>query len=632
MNAKALYNALLLSSTLVLTACGGGNGSSSDSESHTQEDLSKVNSELKSIQDQANEVLIKLTQANQEAGAKKLALDALQTKFANGEVGETEVAAAQAAYEKSSSEIANLEQKKAELADQVRKLKEKADTITAAAKLDSSLNNMGSAVLSGTFSREDLATLMNAVNTKTAEQLVAPVNKFIVDTKTSLNSGAKIRAAFPKVINAPIIDSFVIPLMSQLLGGEIQAAGEKEIRTYPILANSANGGNMLLLKPGISMDVPYKKTATPNEYILSFPLKEAIKNSTWGLKYQLEAEQYNGILNFIDDYFRDNRTKFSETVNLNLTVGDPTVLQSDIQQLLVKLKPIAEDVVRTMPEEWMTYFAEMIQHIPEVGVEDMAYLKGSMTAFAAQGLSAEAPVSTLGNTAYRKSRSDVGGVGLTQFVVDGQALDQSYAIDMPLRVDLKGSITSGKTSDVVGSVTYNINGTVLGVIQSYNNTVDLHAETSLLVSQSMGNFFIEGQAGFVGVREGQFSGWEGQRYQATLGYDAAHVSPFIQLEYRPLTNGFSTLDATGVYVGLESDVLKVQMHEGTLTSTVLAKVGYESASETLFTGHSLRSNQGTSAFVEWTGGLKLSNGFEVESALTLGSNDQTAKLNIAFEQ
>lgn len=147
----------------------------------------------------------------------------------------------------------------------------------------------------------------------------------------------------------------------------------------------------------------------------------------------------------------------------------------------------------------------------------------------------------------------------------------------------------------------------------------------------MGNFFIEAQAGYVGVREGQFSGWEGQRYQATFGYDAAVVSPFIQVEYRPLSNGFSTLNATGVYVGLESDVMTVELADATVTSSVLAKIGYESSSETMF-GQSLKPNQSAAAFVEWNAGLKLSQEFEVKSALTLGSKDQSVKLNVAFEQ
>lgn len=49
-------------------------------------------------------------------------------------------------------------------------------------------------------------------------------------------------------------------------------------------------------------------------------------------------------------------------------------------------------------------------------------------------------------------------------------------------------------------------------------------------------------------------------------------------------------------------------------------------------GQSLKPNQSAAAFVEWNAGLKLSQGFEVKSALTLGSKDQSVKLNVTFEQ
>ncbi|MDP3935807.1 MAG: hypothetical protein Q8Q56_02320, partial [Alphaproteobacteria bacterium] len=637
MNAKTLYNALLLSSALFLTACGARDTPSSGSESNTQEELSKINSDLNSIQDQANQVLIQLTQANKEASAKKLALDALQIKLANGEVSESEVTVAQAAYEKASSEVASQEQKRSVLEDKVRKLKEKADTVTAVTKLDSLLNNMGPAVLSGTFSKNDLITFINAVNTKSAAQLVAPANNFIANIKSRLNSGANIKAAFPKLINSPIVDELLTPLFFRGFRDELQKSIEQQIEKYPVLSNSQNGSFYTFNGLGLLLVISFKKADAVNVYTVTVPFKEFIKQSTEGLKYDLGTDKYNGIVRFIDDYFSDNSDKIKESLPLNLKVGDPSLLQSDIQQLLMTLKTVVIDVMGKMPETWGDGFAKMIQEIPSVDVEDMANFKKMMASFApmvpTQRLSTEAPVSTSGNTSYRKSRASTGGVGLNQLAVDGQTVDQSYTYDMPLRVDLKGNVnTAGRTADVVGSVTYNINGTVLGVIQSFGNMVDTHSESSLLISQSMGRFFIEGQAGFVGGREELFSGWEGQRYQVILGYDAAYVSPFVQFEYRPLTNRISTLDAIEAYVGLESDVIKVQLADALFTSTVLAKAGYESATETVFSGYSLQANQSAAAFVEWNGGLKLSNGFEVKSFLTLGSKEKTVKLNIAFEQ
>jgi hypothetical protein len=191
--------------------------------------------------------------------------------------------------------------------------------------------------------------------------------------------------------------------------------------------------------------------------------------------------------------------------------------------------------------------------------------------------------------------------------------------------------TASRTGDLMGSVTYNFNGTMIGVAKSLGNLTDQHSETSLVMSQSFNSFFAEVQLGVVGMRESLFSGWEGQRYQATLGYDAVYASPFVQLEYRPLSNGFSTLDATGVYVGLETDALKVQLPEATVTSRLLAKVGYESSAEKLLGQYALTPNTGAAAFVEWSGGLSLSNGLEFATGLTVGSKDTAFKLNVSFE-
>jgi hypothetical protein len=639
---KLLYKVALLSSTLLLVGCGGngGGGSSSTLDGMNQSELVRTQSELQSIQNQVAQVLSQLAETNQDAAAKQTVLDELQAKLAEGRVTAADVAAAQSAYDQASARVADQEKKKSDLADQARKLKEKADTLSAAVKLDSALNNAGSAVLSGTFTKDDLATFTNAVNTKTAKELIAPANKFIADIKLGLNTGVKVKDTFSKIIHSPIVDELVIPAFSGNVALNLQEFTEDFVsENARFLTKKDDNWNMFVSSSDVlfrSYIIKVTRGETASDYTVEFPLKKIIENSTNGLNFLGDGGQtYRDVQKFIDNYFKNNPTKIQEFINLNLEVGKPEVLQANLQREVVKLKPVVLDVLGKMDPEWLDGIAESIQEIENVGLGDMKKLKDFMKnvtpMLGALGLSAEAPISASATTSYRKARSDFGGVALNQFALDGNTLNQSYALNMPLRIDLKGSITSGKSSDVVGSVTYNLNGTVMGVVQSYNNTVDLHAETSVLLSQSIGNFFIEAQAGYVGVREGQFSGWEGQRYQATFGYDAAVVSPFIQVEYRPLSIGFSTLNATGVYVGLESDVMTVELADATFTSSVLAKVGYESSSETMF-GQSLKPNQSAAAFVEWNAGLKLSQGFEVKSALTLGSKDQSVKLNVAFEQ
>lgn len=249
-----------------------------------------------------------------------------------------------------------------------------------------------------------------------------------------------------------------------------------------------------------------------------------------------------------------------------------------------------------------------------------------------RALSSEMPTSSLGSLLYRQARKALPGVDLQKLTVDGQRMDQTNDVRLPVHIQLKGNVnTVSRSGNISGSVAYNLNGTVFGLAQALGNVQDQHYETSLIISQSYSNFFIEVQMGVVGMRENLFSGWEGQRYQATLGYDAVLGSPFFQLEYRPLSNGFSTLDATAIYVGLESDVVTVELTDAKFTSSVIAKVGYESTHQAMF-GQSLKPNQGGAAFVEWNGALTLSSGLELKSVLTLGSNDQSVKLNVTLEQ
>lgn len=401
-----------------------------------------------------------------------------------------DVAAAQSAYDQASARVADQEKKKSDLADQARKLKEKADTLSAAVKLDSALNNAGSAVLSGTFTKDDLATFTNAVNTKTAKELIAPANKFIADIKSGLNTGVKVKDTFSKIIHSPIVDELVIPAFSGYVALNLQGFTEDFVsENARFLTKKDDNWNKfvsssdLLFRPYI---IKVTRGETASDYTVEFSLKKIIENSTNGLNFLGDGGQtYRDVQKFIDNYFKNNPTKIQEFINLNLEVGKPEVLQANIQREVVKLKPVVLDVLGKMDPEWLDGIAESIQEIENVGLGDMKKLKDFMQAvtpmLGALGLSAEAPVSASSTAGYRKARADAGGVALNQFSLDGNNLNQSYALDMPLRIDLKGSITSGKTSDVVGSVTYNLNGTVVGVVQSYNNTVDLHAETSVLL-------------------------------------------------------------------------------------------------------------------------------------------------------
>ena len=635
MISKKLFPVLLMGSALILTGCGGGNSSSSTSSSEavSKTDLEKLQDELKRIELETQKIENDIAVAEAKMAAKKIKLDDLQAKLEKGQVSADAVVAANAEYEAASEEVTKKKQDREALNGKVRQQKEKVDVSIAAFKLNASLNNLVPSVLSGSFSKDDFDIFVNSVQTQSGAQLVAPTNKAIADLKSELSTGAKIKTAVPRLINSPIFDSLVIPWVVESESRFMQETIGDWFRTF---SENLNGNVFVYTEYPQGISVGYKKKSD-SAYTLDFPTKDAIKRYTADLKYLGDGmEAYYAVQDYIDEYFRKNPSKIQAVAKLDFDMNDPNVLMQSLQSEVKKLKPILNEAIGQMPIEWVNWMAQQIQRIPNVNTANMETFKRGMAQLAQKiaenGLSSEMPASSSGLLSYRQARSANPGLDLHHLTIDGQSMDQSYSFGLPVHVQLKGDLnTVARTGDVSGFVTYNLNGTMIGFAQALGNAHDQHSESSLVMSHSFNNFFAEVQMGVVGIRESLFSGWEGQRYQATLGYDAAYASPFVQLEYRPLSNGFNTLDATGVYVGLETDALKVQLPEATFTSRLLTKIGYESSAEKLFGEYSMKANGGASAYVEWSSGLFLSNGLELATGLTLGSKDVGFKMNVSFE-
>jgi hypothetical protein len=312
MSKNKLLPVLLMGSALVLTGCGSGSGTSSSSTSGEEAELSSAQADLKRIQDESQKVLNELIEAKKKFDTIHHTLNDLQAKLEKGLVSDVEVEAVNAKYEAISSEIAALEQKQATLTSQSKQMKEKVDTKAAALKLNASLNNLVPSVLSGTFSRADLDVFLNAVQTQSAAQLVGPTNKAIADFKSALSTGAKIKSAFPRLINSPIIDSLVIPLFSGKIYELMQTRLVEWIGAFPKEVN----GKVLIYTPYLQViSVGYLKKSD-GTYTLDFPTKDAIKASTAGLMYLDDGWQaYSEVQVFIDDYFRKNPLKFKRYQN-----------------------------------------------------------------------------------------------------------------------------------------------------------------------------------------------------------------------------------------------------------------------------------------------------------------------------
>lgn len=632
---KDLKKIALLSSTLFLVGCGGsGGGESSTGDSNLgtqfQSQLDDIQSQLKNVIANSAQVQTELSQAEGDVLKAKQELDNVQSSVT---VDAGVVEAKQNGYDKAVARVAEIKAKAIALEGEKAVLNEKIDTASAKVKSTQAVSSFGTKLLGGTLTKSDVLYTIKGVNELTNEQLLPYAKSFVTHVSGVLSSVQRVKSEVPQMLNSPMFTDFYIPLVvaaTQKLAKEFLASPtaedyKKDGVTFTKLSATE-------VKGTIDVKAFVKKTVHVDESESSDPVLSAD-----------ERAKYAAVNSFIDDEFRKYSGEFPTKLTATLDVTNPKGFETYLLGLWPKFKSVYSKVLSDVPNQWLAEWlaesqSDLRDNMSQMLPKHMDYIKRAVANASLllndanmNVLSAEAPVSTSSTASYRKARTGVGGVRLNQFAFDGNTLNQSYALDMPLRLDLKGSITSGKSSDVVGSVTYNLNGTVVGMVQSYNNTVDLHAETSVLISQSVGNFFIEAQAGYVGVREGQFSGWEGQRYQATFGYDAAAVSPFVQVEYRPLSNGFSTLDATAMYVGLESDVITVELTDAKFTSSVLAKIGYESTHQAMF-GQSLKPNQGGAAFIEWNGALTLSSGLELKSALTLGSKEQSVKLNVAFEQ
>lgn len=223
------------------------------------------------------------------------------------------------------------------------------------------------------------------------------------------------------------------------------------------------------------------------------------------------------------------------------------------------------------------------------------------------------------NLSHRDARLGKGGLEASNFSLNDQAMKHTIDFTSPMVVQLKGNLdTSGRReSNAVGSLAYNLNGWVVGVVHGYINDMKVNThESAVMVSKSFKRVFVEGQVGDVSGQNKYDHHITGNRYLVTLGCDASVVSPFVQYQHLSA----EAAERRGLYVGLDTDELSVQTSDATLTSKLLAKAGYESG-----------FNTNVSVYVEWTSGLKLRNGLEITNTLNIGSNDQHLKLNLSYE-
>lgn len=641
MQLKYFRQALLLTAGVLLSGCGDNSNSSengTNSATNYEAELNKAQSDFQSAQSQAEQVIAQLAAANQKIKDKKEALDAVQAQTSKGLASQEDLAAAQREYEAASEEVRTLEARKAAVEDTARKLKEKTETLEVQAKIEASLNGLGAKVLGGDFSADDLSIFAQAVESKSAEELVRPANKFVSDLRAGLSTVEGVRTALPKLIQTPLVKDVLVLVAI----GNLQPAGALTIsQNSALLRNS--GYKAPFWDPILGMLTISRKDS--ERFYLHVPIKEVI--GTLGAKASINLADLATAPQLAPLY-----SKLPAEVNLEMTPENPMILTESLRKDMMTLQPFALAAIQAMPDEWLRGIVSEVQkELGPITSEHMSELKASIPKLkeflkisrALAATSSAVPADMSGTISSGDARRSLGGkVDFSQFSLNNQPQFSSIALSSPLTIKLKGNLDSEKrsTAEMVGSVAYHMGNAVFGFIQSYANEGNNFSagsnqvESSALLSYSFGGAFVEGQAGIVSTKNWNAHNWSGGRYQLTLGYDSAYVAPFIQYSCRTLNkDNISNSFVYSMQIGLDVDVLEYKYIDSKIDSKMLVKVGYESTTETLIaSNNSLLPNSKFVAQADWLTTLSLNSGIKVAAGVSLNQQNHSFQLSFSLNR
>jgi hypothetical protein len=271
--------------------------------------------------------------------------------------------------------------------------------------------------------------------------------------------------------------------------------------------------------------------------------------------------------------------------------------------------------------------------------QDITLLQKAKSIPTAAALSSGAIKDLSSNVSLRQARTATTGLADARAFNMKDVAGQSVELGLPLFVQLKGDVSSAKSTEAAtGSVAYRLGNTVIGAIQGYANSgagfgIDSRQlETSVVASHSFGSFFVEGQIGSVSATEVHNSNWSGLRSQVTLGLDTEFVSPFIQVSHRQLDRSGLDLNETTAHVGLDMDIAKLAADTYSVDTRLLAKAGY--GSKAWSSGSKdLGSTTGFSGSVEWSASLNLNSGVTFSSNLSLDTlAGSSAAVNVSLDR
>lgn len=210
---------------------------------------------------------------------------------------------------------------------------------------------------------------------------------------------------------------------------------------------------------------------------------------------------------------------------------------------------------------------------------------------------------------------------------------QSIELKPPLFIHLKGEVSDTKITNILmGSVSYRLGNMVIGAIQGYSNSGNgfgqsgQQSESSIVLSQNFGLFFIEAQSSLVIANQLYNCEWNGYRSQATIGSDTANIIPFVQLTYRQLDrNGAHTLNETTGRVGLDIEVGNFTAEAYNLNMHLLSKIGYGQPKD-------IGTTSAIKGSIAWNARLNLRNGISFCTSLRLDTQTKNlVEFKVSFD-
>jgi hypothetical protein len=194
-------------------------------------------------------------------------------------------------------------------------------------------------------------------------------------------------------------------------------------------------------------------------------------------------------------------------------------------------------------------------------------------------------------------------------------------LNVPIHVQYKGNLFNQQTPTVnhMMNLTHKYKNMLIGVIHSvetsHQHLGTSQSESSVVASiQHASGLFLETQLGYISTKKLSVLRNSGMRSQCTLGYDATHVTPFIQV----LSRNLETHHETETFAGVELDFTYHASPAYSLTTSAVVKLGSNTLS-------------GLSAALDANVSLHLNSGVILSTGLTVTRSNIDTQFALMLE-